>query len=168
IYPYISKNGFLHLSFTDNIPTKTYLLRRHIDDLMINNSSLSISGKFSLINSTMETANIVITTRLSNHEKRIPFKTDRISGNTKTEVHEFSVDIYNEFIEFMQYPFDLEDIIDIYIDIHIQELKESIKVKLGNPRIMVERFLKGEIISHFENEIISATPYFTMKGRNLS
>ncbi|MDT0901768.1 CDP-glycerol glycerophosphotransferase family protein, partial [Staphylococcus pseudintermedius] len=49
-----------------------------------------------------------------------------------------------------------------------QELKESIKVKLGNPRIMVERFLKGEIISHFENEIISATPYFTMKGRNLS
>ncbi|PWZ93262.1 CDP-glycerol--glycerophosphate glycerophosphotransferase, partial [Staphylococcus pseudintermedius] len=104
-------------SFTDNIPTKTYLLRRHIDDLMINNSSLSISGKFSLINSTMETANIVITTRLSNHEKRIPFKTDRISGNTKTEVHEFSVDIYNEFIEFMQYPFDLEDIIDIYIDI---------------------------------------------------
>ncbi|PWZ98949.1 hypothetical protein DD924_05310, partial [Staphylococcus pseudintermedius] len=65
-------------------------------------------------------------------------------------------------------PFDLEDIIDIYIDIHIQELKESIKVKLGNPRIMVERFLKGEIISHFENEIISATPYFTMKGRNLS
>src|SRR5699024_59110 len=50
----------------------------------------------------------------------------------------------------------------------IQESFEPIKIKLGNPRILAERFLKGEIITDFQNEIVSITPYLTIKGRNLS
>lgn len=68
----------------------------------------------------------------------------------------------------MQYPYDSGDIIDIFLEIQVQEVLEPIKYKLGNPRILAERFLKGEIITEYNNEIISITPYFTMKGRNLS
>ena len=33
---------------------------------------------------------------------------------------------------------------------------------------MAEKLLKGEIITEFNGNIVSLTPYFTMKGRNLS
>ena len=44
----------------------------------------------------------------------------------------------------MKYPFENGDIIDIYLEIEIQESKLPIEVKLGNPRILAERFLKGK------------------------
>jgi hypothetical protein len=35
------------------------------------------------------------------------------------------------------------------------------------PRIMAEKLLKGEIITEFNGNIVSLTPYFTMKGRTI-
>lgn len=40
----------------------------------------------------------------------------------------------------MQYPYDSGDIIDIFLEIQVQEVLEPIKYKLGNPRILAERF----------------------------
>ena len=168
IHPYITRNGFLHLSMNEYSPQKVYFSRRHIDTVKVNNQEVLLEGQFSILNSKLESANLLIKTRLTEKEKSVNF-IPKLKGNKKNiSTYDFSLNIYNELIEFMKYPFENEDVIDIYLNIDIQESFDPVKIKLGNPRILVERFLKGEVITDFQNEIISITPYLTMKGRNLS
>ncbi|NYS36108.1 CDP-glycerol--glycerophosphate glycerophosphotransferase, partial [Streptococcus danieliae] len=70
--------------------------------------------------------------------------------------------------QYLANDFDSEDIIDIFLSIKVKEFKNVIDVKLGNPRIMVERFAKGEVSIDLGQTVKTAIPYFTMKGRNLS
>ena len=44
IQPYITRNGYLHLSLDDVDLNKTYFSRRHIDTLKINNSEAIIEA----------------------------------------------------------------------------------------------------------------------------
>lgn len=170
IYPYITKGGFLNFTMKNFLLTKIYFSRRHIDNLKFNNSQAIISGEFSIINSNIQSASLLIGTRLTEREKEISLPISLIHQNNKKQSSnfKFSTNIYEELINFMKYPFDTEDVIDLYLKIYIQETLIPIKVKIGNPRILVERFLKGEIITNYQNEIVSIYPYFTMKGRNLS
>lgn len=168
IHPYITKNGFLHFSMTQYTPSKNYFSRRHIDSFRFNNHEAKIEGQCSIINSTFENIALVLGTRFSTRKKTITLPSKSVTKRKQTTYINFSLDIYHELIDFMKYPFENGDIIDIYLEIDIQESKLPIEVKLGNPRILAERFLKGEIITEFKDEIISITPYLTMKGRNLS
>lgn len=168
LYPYITKSGFLHFSMTEYKPSKVYFSRRHIDSFKFNNQEAKIEGQFSIINSNFQNAYIVIRTRFTTRKNAITLPINTIKKIKQTTYINFSLDIYNELTEFMKYPFENEDVIDIYLEIDVQESAIPIEVKLGNPRIMAERFLKGEIITDYGGEIISITPYLTMKGRNLS
>ncbi|MBI5974449.1 CDP-glycerol glycerophosphotransferase family protein [Staphylococcus canis] len=170
IHPYITKKGFLHFTISDTLPRHTYLLRRHIDKLSFNNQEAMIQGKFALYNSTLQKANIVIATRFTERFSEFYLPVSKIAENPKqrTTTFSFDIDIYQELVDFMRFPFDQEDVLDVFIEVKIQESSEPIKFKIGNPRILAERFLKGEIITRFNDEIISVVPYLTMKGRNLS
>ena len=168
IHPYITKNGYLHLAMNEYNPNKVYFSRRHIDNIKINNHEALIEGQFSILNSHLEFCNILIKTRFTEKEKIVKLNTTHTSNSKNTSKYNFSVDIYNELINFIKYPFDNGDVIDIYLDIKVQESLSSMQIKLGNPRIMTEFLLKGEIITDFKDEVVSVTPYFTMKGRNLS
>lgn len=168
IYPYITKNGFLHFTMTNYTPLKAFFSRRHIDKLKFNNHQALIEGQFSIINSTIQKASLVLTTRFTDRELEVYLPSTVDSKNKNTSTFNFSVDIYNELIKFMKHSFIIGDVIDIYLKIDIQESFVPLKIKIGNPRVLIERFLKGEIITDYQNDIISITPYFTMKGRNLS
>ncbi|SCT50020.1 CDP-glycerol:poly(glycerophosphate) glycerophosphotransferase [Staphylococcus cohnii subsp. cohnii] len=168
IHPYITKNGFLHLSMAKYTPSKVYFSRRHIDSFKFNNQEAKIEGQFSLVNATLQNAYLVIGTRFTTRKSMIDLPINIIKKTKRLTYVNFSLDAYQKLIEFMKYPFENGDVIDIYLEIDIQESKTPIEVKLGNPRIIAERFLKGEIITDYEGEIISITPYLTMKGRNLS
>lgn len=168
IYPYITKQGFLHLSMSEYIPNKIYFSRRHIDKMKINNSTAFLQGQFSILNSNLEKAQLLIKTRFTEKESLVNINIDNLVKKNNISTYNFDVDIYSDLVEFIKHPFENEDIIDIFLNIKVQESKEDIKVKLGNPRILAERLLKGEIITNFNEEIVSITPYLTMKGRNLS
>ena len=168
IHPYITKNGFLHLSMARYTPSNVYFSRRHIDSFKFNNHEAKIEGQFSIFNATLKNTYLVIGTRFTTRKNVIDLPTNIVKKTKKLTYINFSLDIYQKLTEFMKYPFENGDVIDIYLEIDIQESKTPIEVKLGNPRIIAERFLKGEIITDYEGEIISITPYLTMKGRNLS
>lgn len=170
IYPYITQNGFLHFTMSNYSPLKAFFSRRHIDKLKFNNHQALMEGEFSIVNSKLQKTSIVIETRFTDRESEIYLPSAQINKNKKnnTSTFKFSVDIYDELIQFIKYSFVTGDVLDIYLKIDVQESLSPLKIKLGNPRILIERFLKGEIISHFQDEIVSITPYFTMKGRNLS
>ncbi|WP_281192230.1 CDP-glycerol glycerophosphotransferase family protein [Staphylococcus felis] len=170
LHPYITKNGFLHLSISNTLSTNTFLLRRHIDGLSFNNKKAIIKGKFTLSNSTLQNVNLLIGTRFTEKTSKVYLPVIKTGENPKKSTTTFSFDInfYQELINFIKYPFNQEDVIDIYLEIKVQEAYEPIKVKIGNPRVIAERFLKGEIITNYGDEIVSVVPYLTMKGRNLS
>lgn len=168
IQPYITRNGFLHLALDELALNKTYFSRRHIDTIKINNKEASIAGQFALLNSTLENVQLLIKTRLTAREKFVNINLEKINQTNNTSTYNFSVDIYQDLIDFVKYEYENEDVIDIYLNIKVQESSENIKIKIGNPRILAEKLLKGEIITEFKGNIVSLTPYFTMKGRNLS
>ena len=168
IQPYITRNGYLHLSLDDVDLNKTYFSRRHIDTLKINNSEAIIEGQFATLNSTLKDVQLLIKTRLTDREKFVNINLEEIGKTKNASTYNFSVDIYKDLIEFMKYEYKNEDIIDIYLSIKVLESSENLRIKIGNPRIMAEKLLKGEIITEFNGNIVSLTPYFTMKGRNLS
>lgn len=168
IHPYITKNGYLHLSMNEYAPNKIFFSRRHIDNIKINNHEALIEGQFSILNSRLEHCNILIKTRFTEKEKSIKLTPKYVGNNKNSSKYNFSIDIYDELINFIKYPFDNGDVIDIFLDIKVRESLNSIQIKIGNPRIAAEWFLKGEIITDFQNEVVSITPYLTMKGRNLS
>lgn len=168
IYPYITQNGFLHFTMTNYSPLKAFFSRRHIDKLKFNNHQALIKGQYSIINATIQKSNLVMTTRFTDRELEVYLPSTIDSKTYNTSTFNFSIDIYDELIKFIKHSFVVGDVIDIYLKIDIQESSVPLKIKIGNPRIVTERFLKGEIITDYQNDIMSITPYFTMKGRNLS
>lgn len=170
LFPYITKSGFFQFSFIDRLPKQTNFSRRHIDKLVIKSNKVLVEGKFTLHNSTLENANLVICTRLSNDETKLQLQTNYLGFNKLllTRAYTYKAEFYKQLEEFLHNKFSKEDVVDIYLEIQTKEYRQPIKIKLGNPRILVERFLKGKITTRDNDEVITAVPYFTMKGRNLS
>ncbi|RTX69717.1 CDP-glycerol--glycerophosphate glycerophosphotransferase [Staphylococcus hyicus] len=170
LYPYVTKGGFLNFTFSDTLPINTYVARRHIDNMTFNNSQANIEGKFTLINSTLLKANIVLRTRFKDDEQYVYLPVRKFGENIKlaTTSFAFQIDLYEDLIQFLKQDFKTGDVLDLFLEISIQENATPIRVKIGQPRILAERFLKGEIITDYNDNIVSITPYLTMKGKNLS
>ncbi|MEB6215252.1 CDP-glycerol--glycerophosphate glycerophosphotransferase [Mammaliicoccus sciuri] len=170
ITPYITKNGIIQFTLKPELPISTYFARRHIDKIVINNKQAFLKGKFSIQNSTLEYAHLRITSRLSENIIEIPLEPTvfNVYKKLNSTSYDFEIDILNELKQYLENDFDSEDIIDIFLSIKVKEFKNVIDVKLGNPRIMVERFAKGEVSIDLGQTVKTAIPYFTMKGRNLS
>ncbi|PTE30790.1 CDP-glycerol--glycerophosphate glycerophosphotransferase, partial [Mammaliicoccus fleurettii] len=170
ITPYLTKNGIIQFTLKPQLPVSTYFARRHIDKIIINNKQAFLKGKFSIQNSNLEYANIRITSRLSENFIEVPIepKIFNVYKSLNSISYDFEIDILNQLKQFLTNEFDSEDIIDIFLNIKVKEFKNEIDVKLGNPRIMIERFAKGELSIELDNSVKTAIPYFTMKGRNLS
>ncbi|WP_341460941.1 CDP-glycerol glycerophosphotransferase family protein [Staphylococcus haemolyticus] len=139
-----------------------------MDNIKINNTAACIKGQFAILNFTLETVQLSIKTRLTDRETFVNINHEEIGKTKNAYTYNFSVEIYKDLIEFMKYEYKNEDIIDIYLSIKVLESSENLRIKIGNPRIMAEKLLKGEIITEFNGNIVSLTPYFTMKGCNLS
>ena len=129
IQPYITRNGYLHLSLDDVDLNKTYFSRRHIDTLKINNSEAIIEGQFATLNSTLKDVQLLIKTRLTDREKFVNINLEEIGKTKNASTYNFSVDIYKDLIEFMKYEYKNEDIIDIYLSIKVLESSENLRIK---------------------------------------
>ncbi|MBO1199753.1 CDP-glycerol glycerophosphotransferase family protein [Staphylococcus simiae] len=171
INPYITKNGQFHLVLGKELALSTFFSKRHINKVKFTNSEAIIDGQFSLVNAKLQKASLMIKSRLSDYLIEVPMeKVVNIYANSKSGVTKFNynVDIYQSLISFLQFHLDNEDVIDVFLNIDIEELLNPIQIKVGCPRIIAEYILKGEIITEYQGDIRSATPYFTMKGKNLS
>ena len=106
LHPYITKNGYLHFSMNTYIPSKVYFSRRHIDLFKFNNKEALIEGQFSIVNSNLTKATIIIGTRFTERESEITLPTNSTGKNKMATTYNFSVDIYQNLIKFMKYPFE--------------------------------------------------------------
>ncbi|NWO00086.1 CDP-glycerol glycerophosphotransferase family protein [Tetragenococcus halophilus] len=60
--------------------------------------------------------------------------------------------------------------IDFFFVLSLKGTDQPVRIRVGNPRFLTNYFMKGEmaIFSEQENHWLSAVPYFTLKGVNLS
>lgn len=170
LYPYVTIGGFFQFMIGSEFPATNYFVRRHMDKMKIDDTQIQLVGKFNIRNVNLESAQLVITSRLANNAVQIPLSVKLASEKKKsrTKIYGFDVNIIDTMHEFMTNNFDPEDVIDIFLQVKTVEFREPIRVKLGNPRVFVERFVRGEVTKKVGDIIKSATPYFTFKGRNLS
>ena len=107
IQPYITRNGYLHLSLDDVDLNKTYFSRRHIDTLKINNSEAIIEP---VCNAKFDIKRCATTnkTRLTDREKFVNINLEEIGRTKNASTYNFSVDIYKDLIEFMKYEYKMK------------------------------------------------------------
>lgn len=168
--PYLTKNGYFSFALSDQPVANQFLTHRHIDKLKFSNEQALIAGQFTIQNCRFKSAKLHIKSRFSSHitEVTLPTKLVQHDNKTRRAKYNFNIDIYEQLIAFMKHDFEQEDVIDLFLAVDVKESLQPITVKLGNPRIAVEYLLKGEIITSYQHQIRSITPYFTLKGRNLS
>lgn len=170
LQPFVTKSGILQYKITSKPSFRFFFSRTHINNLKINNHKALIDGQFSIINATFEYATIVLKTRKDNYSLDCPVECQQCEPSESSHYYRFHYrkDLYNELTQFLKHCFKQEDVIDVFLNIYVKELVEPLHVKIGKPRIMAEIFLKGELITRYRDCIQSISPYFTMKGRNLS
>ncbi|RXK18802.1 CDP-glycerol glycerophosphotransferase family protein [Macrococcus sp. DPC7161] len=170
VTPYFDKQSVFSLSLLQNIKPSTYFNYKQIDSFNIKNSKINLFGKFSLINALAEKVNLVIEHRESGLGVKWPlniFKTEQLRSQTYNAYY-FKITEEDHIEEIFQLNLNDGDTLDMYIEIYLNTLKTPIKIKIGNPRILVERFLKGKLRFDRNDGIYYLMPYFTLKGRNLS
>ncbi|MGV2874594.1 CDP-glycerol glycerophosphotransferase family protein [Macrococcus capreoli] len=170
ITPYFNKKGSFAVSLLSTFKLNTYFNYKQIDKIKFLQSELSIAGKFSVINSKVERANLVTESRHTGIAVRTQlniFKTERRANDVYT-AHYFDVNDTHAFAQLLTHALPDNDIIDLYIELHLNTFAEPIKVKIGNPRILAERFMSGTLTVNVNGNAFILEPYFTLKGRNLS
>ncbi|TDM12404.1 CDP-glycerol glycerophosphotransferase family protein [Macrococcus lamae] len=170
ITPYFDKYSVFSLSLISNIKPSTYINFRHIDKLSFKKSTINLKGKFSLINSLVNKAEIVLESRLTGQfvtQDLNIYKKD-ISKTKTYNAYYFELNSNLIFSQMLLQGLQEEDIVDLYIQVTLDTYDQPFKFKLGNPRILVEAMLKGNVSIKRDDETIYFTPYFTLKGRNLA
>lgn len=168
--PYISDNFNFQISLLSKLPLKTYYRRSHIDSLSINTHKAKIKGKFSLKKINIDSVYLTITSRVSQKKSKMPikFKTYSVREEKLDTTYAFESDFATLLDNFLIKEHDGGHMYDLFIEVNTQELGEPLRFKIGRPRALTERFLAGEFIKEHKNYSSILSPYFTLKGRNIS
>ena len=180
LIPYIGLDRSIRFKINRDVPHKKhYLSGQKITKLHFNNQIAEIQQVLRLKNVTMNSYNVQLKSRntsqileTSGSFKEISSKITKL--NKKITEYQVEIDIAKVLFEFRKLQtIDAEkgqsdDIIDAYIKIVTKELEQPVIFRLGKPRVMVNRNLKGEVFFKNQTIVYDFVPYFTIKGNNLS
>ncbi|UOB21208.1 CDP-glycerol glycerophosphotransferase family protein [Macrococcus armenti] len=170
ITPYINKKGSLALSLLPTFKLNTYFNYKQIDSISFEHDKFYIKGKFSIINSKVNHAYLVTESRntgLAARRQLNIIKTEKKKNDIYT-AHYFDINTIESFYELLKENLPGNDVIDLYIELELNTYADPIKVKIGNPRILAERFMSGTLTINVNEKAYILEPYFTLKGRNIS
>lgn len=170
ITPYFNKKGSLALSLLPTFKLNTYFNYKQIDNISFEQNAFNIKGKFSIINSKVNHAYLVTESRntgLSVRSQLNIVKTEKKKNDIYTAFY-FDINNTESFYELLKESLPENDVVDLYIELDLNTYADSIKVKIGNPRILAERFMSGTLTINVNEKAFILEPYFTLKGRNLS
>lgn len=169
VTPFITENFNLQLTLMDNLPLNTYHRRNHIDSLKVDIDKAVITGKVSIKKLNVTSIELMIKNRIDGRFSvvDVDYEVYKENKSKLDTTFKFKGNIGNLIKTFIK-EHDAEYMTDIFLSINTKELDESLTVKIGRPRSLVERFLKGEFVVTGVKHKKILTPYFTLKGRNLS
>ncbi|TQS71262.1 CDP-glycerol glycerophosphotransferase [Ornithinibacillus gellani] len=157
-----------NLSFAVNKPlspsTKT-----QINHLKFKHNQMFLDGRVFTKNSWIESCHLLLKGRETGKEVNIPVTYEQITEDVKRK---FGLNRY-----YFQISFNLDqvfeqaqlegDIYDLFFVMDYNDISEPIMVRVGKPRFWA-RFRMKSSFARVGNQILSISPYYTIKYKNLS
>lgn len=174
VHPHFNREGFFVIAFNRTIPVKQFVSNRKISRLRVSNNELFIRSNLSVRNLPVESIQLQIQSRSTTESILLPVQPKLISKQKNkfgfTYNYEVEVNAIEPFMELLPKVIQTEDEDnwDLNWLVHQEGHKESIRVRMGMPKIIVEELLSGEINIVKNNRIHNFVPYFTLKGHNLA
>jgi len=165
-YIYNTVKGNLSLAVNYEIQPNTTV---QIDYLKSKPHHIKFGGKLFTKSSLIDSIELVIVGRETNVETHMSVKLKYMSDAVKKRFglnrykYETTVDLNKVF----ENPIFNADIYDFYFDIKYHDFPELVRVRIGKPRFKA-RYNLRQSSAEREEEVFSASPYYTFKKFNLS
>ncbi|MDT2807394.1 CDP-glycerol glycerophosphotransferase family protein [Vagococcus lutrae] len=179
LVPYIGMNQSIRFRLNRDVShKKQYLAGQKIRKLKLKEQCGEILQQITLRNVTLDRYSIQLKSRNTaetvvvqgnfklkkeNHLKKSTFRSYEMTADIASGLFQFR---HLSTIDSAKNQSD--DIIDAYMLIEVAELDQPLLFRLGKPRFVVERFLKGQVYIEEKETVHDFVPYFTIKGNNLS
>lgn len=174
VQPYFNKEGFFVIALNKEVSVKQYFSNRKISRLRVNNNELFIRSSLTMRNFPIESIKLQIQSRSTTKSTYLDVTPKLISEHKNKSglnyKYEMEVNAINQFkllLNEVAHTED-EDNWDLNWIVHQKGYVQSIRIRMGMPKIIVEELLSGEINSSENNIIHNFVPYFTLKGHNLA
>lgn len=173
--PYITKKGALALLINKELADAHYYRRKTISKMKVTEEKLSLQGNLTTLFFDIESGEIQLIERGGDQSISFPvsiFQNKDQKENAFGRRHHFSwqlsIDEIKTYLEQLTKKEELS--IDFFFVLTLKGTDQTVRFRVGNPRFLTNYFMKGEmaVFSKEANRWLSAVPYFTLKGINLS
>ncbi|GMA54774.1 hypothetical protein GCM10025857_61310 [Alicyclobacillus contaminans] len=173
--PYITKKGALALLVNKELADSQYYLRKTISKIKVTEKELHLQGNLTTRFFDIESGKIQLVER--GGDQSISFPVSIVQNKNQKENAFARRHHYDWHLPIEKIKLYLEDLakkeelsIDFFFVLSLKGTDQAVRFRVGNPRFLTNYFMKGEmaIFSEKDNRWLSAVPYFTLKGVNLS
>lgn len=173
--PYITKKGALALLVNKELSNGHYYLRKTISKIKVTETKLMLQGNLTTRFFDIDHGEIQMVERGGDQSISFPvsiMQNKNQKENSFARRHHFKwclpiIEI-KEYLENLAKTEELS--IDFFFVLTLKGTDHPVRFRVGNPRFLTNYFMKGEmaIFSEKTSKWLSAVPYFTLKGVNLS
>jgi len=173
--PYITKKGALALLVNKELSETHYFRRKVISKIKVTEEQLKLKGNLTTRFFDIEYGEVQLVERGGDQSINFPISIEQNKDqkeNAFARRHHFkwelSIEEIKNYLENLTKKEELS--IDFFFVLNLKGTDQKVRFRLGNPRFLTNYFMKGEMATFSEktNRWLSAVPYFTLKGVNLS
>lgn len=175
LLPYITKKNAIAILVNKELSLSHYFKRKVISKIKAEEEELTLEGKLTTNFFPIRKCKLQIVERGGDKATYFPVKfntTNQDNDSSLIKKHDYSCVIRTEdmisYLESLERNEELS--LDLFFILELNGTVAPVKIRVGNPRFLTNYFMKGELAS-YSNRLKkwhSLTPYFTLKGTNLS
>lgn len=175
LLPYITKKNAIAILVNKELSLSHYFKRKVISKIKAREAGLTLEGKLTTNFFSIRKCKLQIVERGGDKAIYFPVKfniTNQDDNYSLIKKHDYSCVIKTEdmisYLESLERNEELS--LDLFFILELNGTVAPIKIRVGNPRFLTNYFMEGELAS-YSNKLKkwhSLTPYFTLKGTNLS
>lgn len=175
VIPYVTKKNAIALLVNKELSLTHYFKRKVISKIRAKEDSLMIKGKLTTKFFSIKSCTLQIIERGGDKTINFPVKFSSKNEDDNFSLikkHDYSCVIKTaDMVSYLETLEKSEELsLDLFFLLELNNTGAPIKVRVGNPRFLTNYFMNGELASYSKSleKWHSLTPYFTLKGTNLS
>lgn len=174
VTPYFNNEGIFIVCFDKTVPVKQYISNRKISKIKVSDKELFLRSNLIVRNFPIETLKLQIQSRSTSESALVKIEPKLISEKKSKDGFKYEYEFQVSFLEQFKSLLDKvaltedEDNWDLNWIVQQKGYVQSIRIRCGMPKIIVEELLTGEVNFRKNDTIHNFVPYFTLKGHNLA
>lgn len=164
---YLTRKGNLSVLINKGMNPE---ISSQVDKLKSRKNKIIIEGKLFTKSSLVEKGEVVLKARNQHIEivsSNVKFTHLKDDTEKKYGLNRYKYEAVLELDKIQSGEILNEDIYDVFLNLELDNIDESIEIRIGNPAFKAKYFIK-EAYSKNNNEAVIVNPYYTFKKSNLS